>query len=112
MVEAEGPIADWRAIMGMAEDYVSQYLAEQPTGGRLQLYKVRRGDRIRRQFESKVAPYHFPFPWPLIRGGFFSFNLRLALRPTIFIMSMWQGKRLKRSQQEAAKGGIRCVEDE
>lgn len=75
MVEAEGPIADWRAIMSMAEDYVSQYLAEQPTGGRLQLYKVRRGDRTKRQLESKGGlrfTHHFPLPWSLMCVGLFS----------------------------------------
>lgn len=71
VVEAEGPIADWRAIMSMAEDYVSQYLAEQPTGGRLQLYKVCRGDGIKRQLESKGG-LRFTHPWSLMCVGLFS----------------------------------------
>ena len=52
-VEAEGPVADWRAIIAMAEEYASQYLAGQPTGGRLLLYKVtfvwERWGRVRRE---------------------------------------------------------------
>lgn len=36
----EGPVADWRAVMAMAEEYCQQYLAGQATGGRLALYKA------------------------------------------------------------------------